>query len=66
MLKIAARISNGAFGFNTYRVRSPAERIPCSWESSDEDDWEEDDFGIPLGNLDGQTLRRREFSGEVD
>lgn len=66
MLKIAAHISNGAFGFNTYRVRHTSERIPCSWESSDEDEWEEDDYGIPLANLDGQTLRRREYLSEID
>ncbi|KAF2726999.1 hypothetical protein EJ04DRAFT_152502 [Polyplosphaeria fusca] len=68
MLRIAAKISNGAFGFNTYRVRSAGERIPCSWESSDEDEWEEDDFGIPLGNLDreGSALRRRGRSEDID
>ena len=66
MLNIAAKISDGVFGFNTYRVRHSGEKIPCSWESSDEDEWEEDDFGIPLGNLEGSTLRRRAFNGELD
>ncbi|KAF2661695.1 hypothetical protein K491DRAFT_710536 [Lophiostoma macrostomum CBS 122681] len=66
MLNIAAKISDGVFGFNTYRVRQSGEKIPCSWESSDEDEWEEDDFGIPLGNLEGSTLRRRAFNGELD
>jgi len=62
MLRIAAHISNGAFGFNTYRVPQEAERIPCSWESSsgDDDEWAEDDFGIPLGHLEPSGLRRRE------
>lgn len=67
MLRIAAKISDGMFGFNTYRVRHTGEKIPCSWESSDEDEWpEEDDFGIPLRTLDDSTLRRRGFSGDID
>ncbi|KAF1829332.1 hypothetical protein BDW02DRAFT_583772 [Decorospora gaudefroyi] len=64
MLRIATSISNG-FSFGTYRVRR-AEKIPCSWESDDEGDWAEDDFGIPLNNLGEPALRRRTFSGEVD
>ncbi|CAO2654118.1 Nn.00g108510.m01.CDS01 [Neocucurbitaria sp. VM-36] len=65
MLRIAQSISNG-FGFSTYRVQR-AEKIPCSWESDDEPEWpEEDDFGIPLGNIGDPTVRRRTFSGEVD
>ncbi|KAH9861746.1 hypothetical protein J1614_011499 [Plenodomus biglobosus] len=66
MLRIAASISNG-FGFSTYRVR-PAEKIPCSWESDDDADWqEEDDFGIPLGTVGNPAIRRQTFSaGELD
>ena len=63
MLRIAASISNG-FGFGTYRVRR-TERIPCSWESDEEPEWPEDDFGIPLGVI-GDPVRRRTFSGELD
>lgn len=63
MLRIAASISNG-FGFSTYRVRR-TEKIPCSWESDEDADWPEDDFGIPLGVV-GDPRRRRTFSGEVD
>lgn len=61
MLRIAAQITNGIFRFNTYRVPRQAERIPCSWDSSsgDDDDWAEDDFGIPLGHLDASGLRMR-------
>lgn len=66
MLSIAARISEGALRFTTFRVRHAGEKIPCSWESSDEEDWEEDDYGIPLRNLDGTTSRRRAWSGELD
>lgn len=68
MLRIAANISDGVFSFNTYRVPRSTEKIPCSWESSDEDEWpEEDDFGIPLRTLDdSSTHQRRNFSGELD
>ncbi|RAR06356.1 peroxisome inheritance [Stemphylium lycopersici] len=64
MLRIATTISNG-IGFSAYRARR-AEKIPCSWESDDEADWAEDDFGIPLNNMRDSALRRRTFSGEVD
>lgn len=65
MLRIAASISNG-FGFATYRVRR-TETIPGSWESSgDEDEWEEDDFGIPLSNLGEPATRRTGYPGELD
>lgn len=65
MLRIAASISNG-FGFATYRVRR-TETIPGSWESSgDEDEWEEDDFGIPLSNLAEPATRRTGYPGELD
>jgi hypothetical protein len=66
MLKIAARISEGAMKFTTYRVRHTGEKLPCSWESSDDEDYEEDDFGIPLRHLDDPASRRRAFSREVD
>ncbi|KAF2687955.1 hypothetical protein K458DRAFT_385519 [Lentithecium fluviatile CBS 122367] len=67
MLRIAANISDGVFGFKTYRVPRTTEKIPCSWESSDEDEWpEEDDFGIPLRTLDDSTVRRRNFSSDLD
>ncbi|KAH6644058.1 inheritance of peroxisomes protein 1-domain-containing protein [Boeremia exigua] len=64
MLRIAASISKG-FRFSTYRVRR-TNNIPGSWESSgEEDEWEEDDFGIPLSNL-GELGRRTGFPGELD
>ncbi|KAG9206680.1 hypothetical protein G6514_003520 [Epicoccum nigrum] len=64
MLRIAASISNG-FGFSTYRVRR-TKSIPGAWESSgEEDEWEEDDFGIPLSNL-GEPVRRTGQPGELD
>lgn len=58
MLQIASRVSNGAFGWDTYKIKNTAEKIPCAWESS-EDEWDEDDYGIPLGNMEESTLRRR-------
>lgn len=65
MLRIAASISNG-FGFSTYRVRRTG-NIPGSWESSgEEDEWEEDDFGIPLSNLGEPATRRTGYPGELD
>lgn len=69
MLRIAAKVANGAFGFNTYHIPREGERIPCSWESSeDEDEWSEDDYGIPLGSLEASALRRRDLGSawEVD
>jgi hypothetical protein len=62
MLRIAANISHGVFGFNTYRVPQETERIPCQWDSSsgDDEEWAEDDFGIPLGHLEASGLRKRE------
>jgi len=67
MLRIAAKISDGIFGFKTYHVRQTNENIPGSWESSDEEDWaEEDDFGIPLRALDDSTTRRTTYSRDVD
>lgn len=60
MLRIAASISNG-FGFSTYRVRR-TENIPGSWESSsEEDEWGEDDFGIPLSNLGEPATRMQGY-----
>ncbi|KAF2819709.1 hypothetical protein CC86DRAFT_374854 [Ophiobolus disseminans] len=64
MLRIAASISN--LGFGTYRLRRE-DKIPGSWGSDEEDDWaEEDDFGIPLGNIGDAAQRRRAFLGELD
>ena len=64
MLRIAASISNG-FGFSTYRVRR-MKSIPGAWESSgEEDEWDEDDFGIPLSNI-GEPVRTTGHPGELD
>ncbi|KAF2445942.1 hypothetical protein P171DRAFT_431317 [Karstenula rhodostoma CBS 690.94] len=70
MLRIAAKISDGVFSFNTYRMRNITETIPGSWlsdEEEEDEDWaEKDDFGIPLRNLDESVSRRRGFAGDVD
>ncbi|KAF2455250.1 hypothetical protein BDY21DRAFT_350263 [Lineolata rhizophorae] len=64
MLRIAASIASGAFRWGAEDDAREGERIPCSWESSgDEEDAvdDEDDFGIPLRNL-GAGVRRRDVS----
>ncbi|KAL5392868.1 hypothetical protein DPSP01_000563 [Paraphaeosphaeria sporulosa] len=70
MLRIAAKITQGVSSFNTYRIRNITETIPGSWlsdgEEEDEDWAEEDDFGIPLRNLDEPASNRRGFAGDVD
>ena len=59
MLRIAARISTAGFAWGgRRRARSRNERT-SSWESKGEDAWDEDDFGIPLGNLRNALRRRR-------
>ncbi|KAF2711672.1 hypothetical protein K504DRAFT_374061 [Pleomassaria siparia CBS 279.74] len=59
MLRIAANIKNGAFGFTTYRIRQEASKIPGSWDSDQEWSEDEDDFGIPLRSLRKSTSKRR-------
>jgi hypothetical protein len=51
MLEIAAKILKGIPVM--YDPHGKKERIPCSWEDSeiDEDEWDQDDYGIPLNGL---------------
>jgi hypothetical protein len=52
MLEIASKIINGVPIM--YGPNGRKQRIPCSWEDSEadgEDEWDEDDFGMPLDNL---------------
>lgn len=82
MLRIAARISSGAFGSNSmFFVESPIgspRRIPGSfyleeeedkgWQS-EEEDWEEDDFGVPLKSpvrISGLRERARRHGWEME
>jgi hypothetical protein len=62
MLRIAAKIKNGAFGFTTFRIRQPA-KVSRSWESSDDSSASEDDFGIPLKNMERSRSRLRGRGG---
>ena len=45
----------------TDRHQNPnkGQKIPCSWESSgdEEDEWDEDDFGMPLSNVSSGSSR---------
>jgi len=53
MIRIAARIANGASAAYPYNVSARGRKIPGTWESSgdEEDEWDEDDYGIPLSNV---------------
>lgn len=78
MLRIAARFSSGAFGSNSmFFVESPVgspRRIPGSFyledeEKSEEEDWDEDDFGVPLKSpvrLSGLRERARRHGWELE
>ncbi|EON65474.1 hypothetical protein W97_04712 [Coniosporium apollinis CBS 100218] len=58
MLRIAANFTRGAFTSPSSNSRGG--RIPCSWESSgdEEDDWGEDDYGIPLTTISSAESKR--------
>ena len=68
MLSIARKIAEGALHGVVIGQGKGGRRIPCEWEcsedeaaKSDEDDvWSEDDYGVPLGRIDGDALRRRD------
>jgi hypothetical protein len=80
MLRIAARFSSGAFGSNSmFFVESPLgspRRIPGSFYLEDEvdgrsgdEDWAEDDFGVPLKSpvrLSGLRERARRHGWELE
>jgi hypothetical protein len=82
MLRIAARFSSGAFGSNSmFFVESPIgspRRIPGSFYledeednggKSEEEDWDEDDFGVPLKSpvrLSGLRERARRHGWELE
>lgn len=60
MIRIAARIANGTSGVYPYDVNAKERKIPCTWESSgdEEDEWDEDDCGIPLGDIQSDSSSR--------
>ena len=72
MLNIARKISNGSYCGFSFGTGESGQKIPCSWDFSDTDDeevWEEDDFGISLGNItSSKSTKGREVGGswEID
>ena len=72
MLNIARKISNGSSCGFSFRTGESGQKIPCSWDFSDTDEeelWEEDDFGVSLGNVtSSKSTKGREIGGswEID
>ncbi|MCJ1231519.1 hypothetical protein MMC12_008196 [Toensbergia leucococca] len=74
MLNIASKIAKGALRGSAFGYGEAGQKIPCSWDYSEADDepeatWEEDDYGVSLGNLAGsRTMKAREVGGswEID
>ena len=72
MLNIARKISNGSYYGFSFGTGESGQKIPCSWDFSDTEEdevWEEDDFGISLGNVtNSKTTKGREVGGswEID
>ncbi|KAF1988809.1 hypothetical protein K402DRAFT_373138 [Aulographum hederae CBS 113979] len=69
MLRIAAKIASGASVIASYDLGVRKSRTPGAWESSgeEEDEWDEDDFGVPLGNVKtGSSSGRSSPGGGID
>lgn len=74
MLNIAAKIANGVHRGASYGYGEAGQKIPCSWDFSDadeesEDMWEEDDYGVSLGeSASSKTMKAKETGGswEID
>lgn len=73
MLNIARKITEGSYCGLAFGREGKGRRIPCSWDSSGDEDegglWEEDDFGVSLGSVGGErTGRAKEVGGswEID
>lgn len=72
MLNIARKIANGAYSGFSFGTGESGRKIPCSWDFSDTEDeevWEEDDYGVSLGNIiSSKTTKVRELGGswEID
>jgi hypothetical protein len=67
MLEIAAKIINGIPVM--YDTRGRRQRLPGSWEESsadEEDEWDEDDFGIPLDSFRRTSASSNGNSSGVD
>ena len=71
MMRIAAKIARGASHGTSFGFGDSGQKIPCSWDfsdASDEDDeeWEEDDYGVSLHkNLSSKEARASEMGGSV-
>lgn len=76
MLNIAAKIASGTYRGFSLGYGEAGQRIPCSWDFSDtddssheEDELEEDDYGVSLRNSPGARSRSVEEvnrSWEID
>lgn len=72
MLNIARKIANGSYCGFSFSTGESGRRIPCSWDFSDTEDeevWEEDDYGVSLGNVTtSRTTTAKEVGGswEID
>lgn len=76
MLNIAAMIASGTYRGFSHGYGEAGQRIPCSWDFSDtddssheEDELEEDDYGVPLRNSPAAKSRSAEEvnrSWEID
>ena len=70
MVRIARRVAQGALQGVLMGYGEGGEKIPCQWISSDEDGmsdadedvWSEDDYGVPLGRINRDALRRRDVA----
>lgn len=72
MLNIARKISNGSYCGFSFDTGESGQKIPCSWDFSDTEEdgiWEEDDFGVSLGNnTTSKSTRAKDVRGswEID
>ena len=70
MLRIAAKITKGAFRGSSTGFGEGGQKIPCSWDFSDssESSDAEDDYGIPLSRPTSRNIRATEVAGswEID
>lgn len=74
MLNIAAKIANGVHRGASFGYGEAGQKIPCSWDFSDADEesddvWEEDDYGVSLGNLASSKAMKAKGTGgswEID
>ena len=71
MLNIARKIANGSYYGFDFGHGEEGRKIPCSWDFTDTDEevWEEDDYGVVLGNVtSNRSSKAKEIGGswEID